>query len=419
MMASEYRPMSKELQIKMLKEIFRKLNPEADEQVIDWEATLDPTLTFPENRINFSNEYPAFRWFETDTALKENKKIIIDDLKDYLDYLLSLIPEEIKEDMKKIFDDYITKTEYVLERKLSISPLKKKIAQLEKELKLKEVQAKDIVRRERTEESKPKVYWSKQLEEKLKDLFLATLLKAGVKSPSKFLPELRIEFDVIKTLPTEEDMMKAVEALAQEVIERETTPKIRFEPVAPPITPPRIREPYERFIEEEEPSMYPEPKYPERSLSEMPFPRRPAGIEIDQIRPKFLHDLMNCGIYNAEQYLPYFQKYFEEVLFKSWEDMRAAYETLVDQICRGMPPVYPSAHRALPYESICEGVYWLVSLKQYKSAEEIAAALGELGTPASTETVKSCIRTGWTEKVPNFAIVTKQYLEQLIKEPLD
>jgi hypothetical protein len=127
---------------------------------------------------------------------------------------------------------------------------------------------------------------------------------------------------------------------------------------------------------------------------------------------------MNCGIYRPENFLPQFEKNFTQVLFKSWDDMRRGYDLLVEQLCKGVEARYPAELRALPYESIEEGVYWLVSQKRFESAEEIAAELHELGTPTTAEEVRRFIRIGYEKKVPNFVIVTREYLEKLLGEPL-
>jgi len=41
-----------------------------------------------------------------------------------------------------------------------------------------------------------------------------------------------------------------------------------------------------------------------------------------------------------------------------------------------------------------------------------------MGKTASKEDVVIAIRTGYEQKVPNFVIVTRQYLEKLLGEPL-
>jgi len=57
-------PMPESLQIYKLRKIFESLNPYADEQEIDWESFLDSTLTFPENRRIFSENYSKFEWYK-------------------------------------------------------------------------------------------------------------------------------------------------------------------------------------------------------------------------------------------------------------------------------------------------------------------------------------------------------------------
>jgi len=56
------RIMSIGLQRKRLIEIFRTLNPGVDFRVIDWDAELDPTLTFPEQRREMARKFPEYTW---------------------------------------------------------------------------------------------------------------------------------------------------------------------------------------------------------------------------------------------------------------------------------------------------------------------------------------------------------------------
>ena len=54
--------MNKALMIRNLKRRFQKLNPEADPEVIDWEAYVDPNLTYWENLERLKEAYPQYRW---------------------------------------------------------------------------------------------------------------------------------------------------------------------------------------------------------------------------------------------------------------------------------------------------------------------------------------------------------------------
>ena len=422
--------MPKAMQVESLKRIFKGLNPEIGVDLIDWEAHVDAALTLPENRIELSLAYPSYRWFADEANMKDVKREVLRETEELLDYMLSAVPEEAQKDFKAVFDDYLSRIRFNLERKLTVAPLKKQVAELRKQLEEAQREARrlgrELTRREMEERVKvppqPRpAAWITSLENKLRDVFSASLTREGL-SPTKFLPEYRLELETIRGLPTEDEMVRAVEAFAGEIVTREQARKVRPPRLREERPPPeRVYRPRPEFREEEEGwgVTTTEPLYPPRSMSEMPFPRLPAGIEIDMIQDRFLYDLMNCGIYRPENFLPQFEKNFSQVLFKSWDDMRRGYDLLVEQICKGVEARYPSELRALPYESIEEGVYWLVSQKRFESAEEIAAELHELGTPATAEEVRIFIRKGWEQKVPNFVIVTRDYLEKLLGEPLD
>jgi len=422
--------MPKAMQITSLKRIFTGLNPGVGVDLIDWIAHVEEALTLPENRLELSIEYPQHRWFTDEEEMKTVKREALKETEELLDYMLTAVPEEARADFKTVFDDYLSRIRYSVERKLTVAPLKKQIAELRKQLEKASQEARRAGRPEPTKkeiEEHVKVpptprppAWTTRLEKKLEDIFKATFTREGL-SPTRYMPEYRLELDIIKTLTTEDEMVTAVEALAAEIVQREKVRKI---------TPPRLREerpPPERpyrlppEYEEERPDYgdaYAAPSYPPHSMSEMPFPRLPAGIELDLIEDKFIYDLMNCGIYSPELFLPQYRSKFAEVLFKSWDDMRKAYDLLVESICKGLEVRYPAEYRALPYESIEDAVYWLVSQKRFESAEEIAAEMYDLGTPATAEEVRIFIRRGWEDKVPNFVIVTRDYLEKLLGEPL-
>lgn len=76
----------------------------------------------------------------------------------------------------------------------------------------------------------PKVEVDRELERKLRDVF-ETTLRIGLPteklpglSPTRFIPEFRLELDAVKTLPTEAEMIRAIEELAKSIIRRESKP---------------------------------------------------------------------------------------------------------------------------------------------------------------------------------------------------
>ena len=88
-----HRSLPKKLQIELLRKIFTKLNPDVNPDVIDWEAEVDETLTFAENRNNLSQHYPTFKWYEVE---KEEKDEIeeANEAFSYLEYVIDEVPDE-------------------------------------------------------------------------------------------------------------------------------------------------------------------------------------------------------------------------------------------------------------------------------------------------------------------------------------
>lgn len=125
-----------------------------------------------------------------------------------LHYELEMAKAQVKRLKRKLRDKEISMEEYRREKEREISELRKKVEEL----------SKYVLRKE--ERPPPKVRRTKELERRLTDVFKAVLLRAGL-SPSKFLPELRVELDSIMSLPTTEEMERAVERLATEIVERE------------------------------------------------------------------------------------------------------------------------------------------------------------------------------------------------------
>ena len=416
--------MPKAMQIVSLQRIFTGLNPDIGVDLVDWAAHVEETLTLPENRIELSIAYPQYTWFSTDEEMKSTKREALKETEELLDYMLTALPLEMQPDYKAVFEDYLSKMRYKLERGISSAKDARTIAALRKQIEKASQEARRAGRpgptKKEIEEhvkvppkAPPPFRWTTELERKLRDIFEATFTRAGL-SPRRYMAEYRVELEVIKTLTTQDDMVKAVEELAKEIIAREKAVKIRPPVIRPPGPP---RPPEVPFFREEE--VFYEPFiYPPAAMSEMRFPRRPAGIEVDQIYAKFQADLLMCGIAVPETYRSTFETW-ENHTYDSWKQMRDIYELMVQKICKGQPFTYRDLPVRIPYEAICEGVYWLVSQKWAESIEEIVRKLDELGTPATRETVKDCIRTGWREKVPNFVIVTKDYLEYLLAEPLE
>ncbi|GAI77684.1 unnamed protein product, partial [marine sediment metagenome] len=275
--------------------------------------------------------------------------------------------------------------------------------------------------------------WTSTLERKLRDTFEVTFTRAGL-SPRRFMPEYRLELPSIKTLTTQDDMIKAVEALARELVETEKARKIRPPRVRPPPPerlpprPPRIITP----PEDEEvfigvpiiPKEFPE--YPRKGF--IPS-RRLTALERDEIWDIFSSKIYLCGK-RPEYFKPEFDEWLGNYLFNSWEGVKRNFSDVVDLIC--LEKEVKLLPRALPTEVIDELIHWITSIntievridtkkikRKPKTIEEVIDKLDEMGKTADREDVIAAIKRGWAEKVPNYVVVEKSYLEKLIGEPLE
>jgi hypothetical protein len=219
-------------QIEKLKEEFMKLNPDADPQEVDWEHETDMSNTEGENRLDLATAYPTFKWFASEEEMRSVKREALNELEDQLSYMLTAVPEEAKEDFKEIFDAYISRVRYAIDRKLKIAPLRKEVAELREKLE----EAKGKREAPKLPPEIKKVQWTPRLEQRLKDTFEATLRREGL-TPTRYWSEYRLELEQIKALNTEEDMVKAVKDLAEEKI-REVRPPTPERPIPPRLLPP-------------------------------------------------------------------------------------------------------------------------------------------------------------------------------------
>ncbi|MBA7715813.1 hypothetical protein ES703_124871 [subsurface metagenome] len=426
MVPSPQRIMPKAMQIEMLKKFVHDCDVD-----IDWDHEVDASLSLPENRVELSIIHATCKWFTDEEERKTVKQEALRETVDYIDYLQSITPPEATEEFQEFFDDYLSRYRYALDRKLKISGLKRKIKELEIDL----TEAKK--RREITPERPPTVRipskprpltWTSKLERKLRDTFEVTFTRAGL-SPRRFIPEYRLELPSIKTLTTQDDMMKAVEALARELVEAEKARKIRPPrvrpppPVRPPRAPPALPpdEEEEGFIIDTKAS--PIPEYPEK-----PFvwgqPRLLTGTEKDDVWRAYAGTLVLAGK-DPYRYSEEFEDWLGGFLFKNWDQVQKNYQSLIEVIVEERPLRPPP--RALPFETIDRLVQWQVSLKTYpertpkhETVEEVIDSLDAIGKTGITKTdVIAAIKSGWAENAPNFAIVKKGYLEKLIGEPLE
>jgi len=412
--------MPKAMQITSLKRIFTGLNPGVGVDLIDWIAHVEEALTLPENRLELSIEYPQHRWFTDEEEMKTVKREALKETEELLDYMLSAVPKEMRSDYKDVFDGYLSMKRFKLERGISSAKDKRLIVALQRQLEESNRERSKLERilQEQKRQPKPPA-WTTRLERKLEDIFKATFTRAGL-SPTRFMSEYRTELETIKTLPTEDDLVSAVEAFAAEIVQRELARKIkppRVRDERPPERPPRdVRvglpeeEEEEEFYVEAPPAEF--PTYPEKGF----FPsRRLTTLELIEIENKYYQDVYGCGK-NPDLYRQEYEDWIETFLFDSWDQVKKNYESLIDIVCYGKKiKLLP---RALPAEVIDELVHWLVSLKKYNTIEEIQEQLELMGKTATKENIILAIRTGYKQKVPSFVIVTRDYLEKLLGEPL-
>jgi len=426
--------MPKAMQIEMLKKIVY----DCDTTAIDWEHEVDATLSLPENRVELSIIHPTCKWFTDEEERRTVKQEALRETEDYVDYLQSIVPPEATEEFKEFFDDYLSRYRYALERKLKTSGLTRRVKELEIEL----TEAKK--RREITPERPPTVRtppeprpltWTTRLERDLRDVFESTFTIEGM-SPRRYMPEYRRELEVVRTLTTKEEMIKAVEEHAKEIIRREQALKVKPPRVGPP---PEERPPIERRIglppEEEgiplaEAPPTPFTIYPEKPFVTALYPNRLlTKSEIDDIWDSYRMAVTMCGK-NPDRHRKEFEEWMETYLFTSWEQVKNNYENLIESICleKKLKPI----PRAPPAEVIDELVHWITSVntiedivdnkpikRKPKTIEEVIEKLDEMGKPGVPRSdVIAAVKRGWQEKAPNYIIVTKEYLEKLIGEPI-
>jgi hypothetical protein len=431
--------MPKALQIESLKRIFKGLNPEVGVDMVDWSAHVEEPLTLPENRLELSIAYPQYTWFTDEAEMKGVKQEALRETEELLDYMLSALPEEMKPGYKTVFEDYLSRIRYSIERKLTIAPLKKQMVNLNRQLEEAErekTRVERILQKIKEQPAQRAPSWTTRLENKLRDVFSASLTREGL-SPTKFLPEYRLELETIRSLPTEDEMVRAVEAFAGEIVTREQARKIRpprlREERPPPEKPPREaivglppEEEEEGFFEVQPAEL---PTYPEKEF--IPS-RRLTGTEVEDIEDAFNYELAKCGK-RPERFTKEFDEWIRTELFDSWNHVKNNFKTLVEMICT--EKTFAKPPRALPYEEVLPLVQWQVSLKIEKpeewmipwkqkppknnTIEDVIASLEEVGKPGVTRgDVVRAVKEGWEKKIPSFINIDKEYLEKLIGEPL-
>jgi hypothetical protein len=90
-----------------LRSRFRKLNPEADVEEVDWWAYYDPKLSYSELIEKFAEAYPQYKWYPEEAKPPTKKEIEEEEEEEalsYVSYLASVLkPNELKkEDIEAI-----------------------------------------------------------------------------------------------------------------------------------------------------------------------------------------------------------------------------------------------------------------------------------------------------------------------------
>lgn len=200
---AERRVISKPLQISNLREIFRRLNPDVDPAVVDFEGEVNAELTLPENRLELAEKFPVFKWFKDEverlSVRAEAERALKEDV-EFLSFAVEGLPPEVAEGSKAVIEAFERRAE-------TLGRLRRRITALRKERE--EFQ--------RIAEARPPA-----LEDVLRDKFEALLRIQGVE-PRRFRGELDIELETVRGRSSEEQQ-RAVEALARDIAIREVPP---------------------------------------------------------------------------------------------------------------------------------------------------------------------------------------------------
>lgn len=252
-----HRSLPKKLQIELLKKIFTKLNPGVSPDVIDWEAEVDETLTFAENRNNLSQHYPVFRWYEVEEEKDEIEEA--NEAFSYLEYVIDEVPDEkLKAEADKTLQElksrFIDLMELVRRKRKMVIKATQKAGKEEERLKESQEERREAPQEERKAPSEPEVHMPSEeraaiaeeeermtLEDWIAE-FVHQLDVRGVRNISKYIPRFISELRKIEKEPAKRKRALK-EALVEEIYraerEREAQARLtlrvgRKGPYAPP-----------------------------------------------------------------------------------------------------------------------------------------------------------------------------------------
>lgn len=126
--------MPRALQLTSLKRIFRSLNPDADPEEIKWDELFDDILTFPENRLVFSETYPGYIWFR-EGEFKQVKATVEERLStdvDFLTFAIKDLPEKTQQELAPIIEQLRKRAMSSLDLSRTARRLRKQVTELKK-----------------------------------------------------------------------------------------------------------------------------------------------------------------------------------------------------------------------------------------------------------------------------------------------
>jgi hypothetical protein len=418
--------MPPEIQITQIRERFRKLNPDIDPALIDFESFVTDQ-SYNANLMDLAAAYPQYQWFEKEVDVREARRTLQQDYENRVDYNLNAliehfdVPEELVEELKEHFNKLKRRWQYET-RKLETSHGVKQ----EYDKRIRSLNAEIEMLREKLEEEKEQagpripreIVWTNRFENELKDLWTSILVKGGV----SYRHRLSVFRQLIRDLKeerrlTEEEVKELVRRSADELVGMYSpiAEKFRFEPITEkeereekPEKTDGITYPF-RFEEGEEAETY-EGGYevtppPTRDNYAVRFPRRPSGSEIDQFWNKYKIDLLYCGKDLVPSVRRKFNEFFADLTFKSWDAEVKAYQNLINSICAGKDP-------EMPLELITTGIYkgageltttqcdeivgYIVASRNREprpDVEEVAAFVSTIVGKTTVEAVRNCLKT--------------------------
>jgi hypothetical protein len=311
-------------------------------------------------------------------------------------------------EIERVKEEFRSKFRYTYIRNLSPEALKREVEEY-----IGEVRRAAAERRPPPPPPKPKVVWTKELERRLRDIFEATLTREGV-SPARFLPEFRLELETIRTLPTKEEMERAVEVLAREIAMRERAPRVEVRlprPTVPEAAPPPM-------VEAPPPAVpvVPPAKPPAVPLSVLPFPRRLASEEIKAFYDAFAYELASAGL-DPEQFIEYFNR-FRDAWHSDWFHVLRRFKEMIDDIKAGKAPrLYPRPLMPLPWKNLPrDAILHLLATKVPQSMDDLIAQLNMHGVYVMPQEVILIVKDEW-KKTPRdswLEVTPRDYIKKIL-----